>query len=700
FRPVVFLSIQEHHSNLLPWRESVAEVVVIHEDPQTSRLDLVQLEKELLRYHDRPLKIGTFSAGSNLTGVLNDTVAISELLHKYGAYAFYDYAGVGSYTKMDMNPPPSDPSIPIKDSLAYKDGIFLSPHKFVGGPGASGVLVSRLEIFSWVSNHNHPTVSPVAGGDDGGGKGGGQGCKNCQESAPVDPDELFTPVNPGGGTVDMVIRGTHKYTNSVIAREEAGTPNILATIRVGLVFGLQEVVDPRWIITKEYELSKSIYTRLLKLAPMVSVLGTPELDRVAVFCMTVSVPPERLALPTLSSLPTSTSTMSMLPARESQEIQGPRNSPLQIHYSLLSMIMNDFFGIEMRGGCMCAGPYASQLLQFDAQTENDFWNLLLDENTGRCTSCADHQKSNVGLHGRDLASPGLKPGFVRFSFPYFSRSKDIDFVLESLEWVAHYGFLLIPFYRLDPASGTWSIREAVREAVVEMNKIAQPRHPHFLTGRGRAKGGSRRSDYIPIAIDCIAGLQQLFQLQETLALEQVQASKPISSGREGLRGLLSHAKRTFQRRQPSPEKLSDHPMATPISKRQLLSEVTMSVQSPALGPTSPDSSSESLASSEDSDCSASSLSLSPSTSFRYEGRRAGLGHQRRLGARHQREHALHSKTQAALQELCMEGLSAEHVAIESSPLAAKLRWFVTPLEVARLYKSRSLVKDNVFPCRR
>src|ERR687885_121638 len=125
-RPLVFIGPFEHHSNELPWRESIAEVVVIREDAD-GHIDLGQLEEELRRTAGRPLRIGSFSAASNVTGIVSDTRAIAALLHRHGALSFWDFAAAGPYVQIDMGPGEGDP-------LAYKDAVFLSPHKFIGGP--------------------------------------------------------------------------------------------------------------------------------------------------------------------------------------------------------------------------------------------------------------------------------------------------------------------------------------------------------------------------------------------------------------------------------------------------------------------------------------------------------------------------------------------------------------------------------------
>ena len=131
--PVVFVGPFEHHSNILPWKEqSGAEVIRIREN-KYGEMDSEELEEKLQDYSrtGRQL-IGAFSAASNITGVLTDTDTISVLLHRYGALAFWDYAAAAPYVPIDMNPPDRE--------LAYKDAVYFSMHKFVGGPGSPGKL--------------------------------------------------------------------------------------------------------------------------------------------------------------------------------------------------------------------------------------------------------------------------------------------------------------------------------------------------------------------------------------------------------------------------------------------------------------------------------------------------------------------------------------------------------------------------------
>ena len=174
-RPAVFVGPYEHHSNELPWRESIAEVVVIGEDAD-GHIDLADLESQLARYAQRPLLIGSFSAASNVTGILTGTGAVAALLHAHGALSFWDYAAAGPY-------------VPIRVSESrpgagdHKDAVFLSPHKFPGGPQTPGVLVAHRDLVR----------NPV-------------------------------PTAPGDGTVMFVDPIGHRYLDDPVAREEGGTP--------------------------------------------------------------------------------------------------------------------------------------------------------------------------------------------------------------------------------------------------------------------------------------------------------------------------------------------------------------------------------------------------------------------------------------------------------------------------------------------
>ncbi|MFO7894036.1 MAG: aminotransferase class V-fold PLP-dependent enzyme [Longimicrobiales bacterium] len=235
-RPVVFIGPYEHHSNELPWRESIAEVVVIHEDA-AGRIDLGELKERLEEYADRDLVIGSFSAASNVTGVLSDTDVISKLLHEHGALSFWDFAAAAPYVEIAMNGG--------DDPLDYKDAVFLSPHKFVGGPGTPGVLLAKRELF-----HNR------------------------------------VPGRPGGGTVDFVTEHMHRYSEDPELREEGGTPAIIESIRAGLVFQLKDAVGAEVIHERESAFTRRAISEWQK-NPALDVLGPHDAPRLAIVSFTV-----------------------------------------------------------------------------------------------------------------------------------------------------------------------------------------------------------------------------------------------------------------------------------------------------------------------------------------------------------------------------------------------------------------------------
>ncbi len=241
-RPVVFIGPFEHHSNELPWRESIADVVLIPEDPD-GHIDTGRLAAELVRYAHRPLRIGSFSAASNVTGILSDTVAITRLLHAHGALSFWDYAAGAPYIDIDMNPG--------GDPAAAKDAVVLSPHKFIGGPGTPGLLLMRRALMT-----------------------------------------NRVPVVVGGGTVAYVSPTEHRYLADPEHREEGGTPAIVESIRAGLVFDLKRAVGTVTIRAHEEDLvGRAVAAWATN--PALDMLGNPEAERLSIVSFTVRAPDGR-----------------------------------------------------------------------------------------------------------------------------------------------------------------------------------------------------------------------------------------------------------------------------------------------------------------------------------------------------------------------------------------------------------------------
>jgi len=239
-RPVVFIGPFEHHSNELPWRESIADLVTIHED-MDGHVDLEQLETELRRYADRPLRIGSFSAASNVTGILSDTRAISVVLHRHGALSFWDFAAAAPYVNVEMSPHRPGPEA----ELDYKDAIFVSPHKFIGGPGTPGLLVARRELFT-----------------------------------------NRVPAVVGGGTIEYVNDEDHVYLADPEHREEGGTPAIIESIRAGLVFQLKQTVGVEAIREREESFISRAIERWER-NPNIEILGNQRAKRLSIVSFVV-----------------------------------------------------------------------------------------------------------------------------------------------------------------------------------------------------------------------------------------------------------------------------------------------------------------------------------------------------------------------------------------------------------------------------
>lgn len=243
-RPVIFVGPYEHHSNEVSWRETIADVVAIRQDDDGG-VCLTDLRERLEEYADRPLKIGSFSAASNVTGILSDTVGIACLLHEHDALSFWDFAAAGPYVEIDMNPPPGAPA------ASYKDAIFLSPHKFIGGPSTPGVLVARRELF-----------------------------------------RNRVPAVPGGGTVAYVNPNEHVYLDEPEVREEGGTPAIIESVRAGLVFQLKQAVGVETIQACEQRLLNKVIAAWSE-DDRIEILGSTEHERLSIVSFVLRSPSGR-----------------------------------------------------------------------------------------------------------------------------------------------------------------------------------------------------------------------------------------------------------------------------------------------------------------------------------------------------------------------------------------------------------------------
>lgn len=330
-RPVVFITHMEHHSNHTSWLETVADVVIVPPGKDLE-VDLNELRNQLEIYKERTFKIGTFTACSNVTGVHAPYYQMARIMHEYGGLAFVDFAASAPYEDIDMHP---------GDDMDKLDAIFFSPHKFLGGPGASGVMIFDSNIY-----HNE------------------------------------VPDNPGGGTVDWTNPwNKYKYVDNIEAREDGGTPGFLQTIKAALAIRLKEQMGTTNIAAREKELLEIAFP-LLRKVKGTHILADNMQERLGILSFWVE----------------------------------------DIHFNLLVKLLNDRFGIQVRGGCACAGTYGHYLLEVTYEK-----------------SQAITDKINMG----DLSE---KPGWVRWSLhPTMTNQEVYDFVdgltqiVENLEeWSKEY----------------------------------------------------------------------------------------------------------------------------------------------------------------------------------------------------------------------------------------------------------------------
>jgi len=332
-RPVVFISHMEHHSNHTSWLETIADVECIEPDEQ-GLVNLDNLRSLLIKHKDRKTKIGAFTAGSNVTGIRPPIHAMAAIMHEFGGYCFVDYAAAAPYVDINMHP---------EDPAGRLDAIFFSPHKFLGGPGAAGVLVFDSSLY-----------------------------------------DNEVPDQPGGGTVDWTNPwGGRKYIDGIELREDGGTPAFLQSIKAALAVELKEEMGTAKIRAREDQLLAAALDGLRRISHL-HVLADHLQDRLGIVSFYVE----------------------------------------QVHYNLMVRLLNDRFGIQVRGGCSCAGTYGHYLLHVDPLQSK----LITDK--------IDHG---------DLSE---KPGWVRMSFHPTTTDEEMAYVVDAIgqvvrrheEWSSDYRY--------------------------------------------------------------------------------------------------------------------------------------------------------------------------------------------------------------------------------------------------------------------
>ena len=270
-RPIIFCTHMEHHSNQTSWLETICDVVVIP-PCEKGMINLDNLKELLHKYRKRKTKIAAVTSCSNVTGIKSPYHKIAAMMHKAGGLCFVDFACSAPYIDINMHP---------QDEMEHLDAIYFSPHKFLGGPGTTGVLVFDQKLY-----------------------------KNK------------VPDNPGGGTVDWTNPwGEHKYIDEIEAREDGGTPAFLQTIKAALCMKLKEEMGVKKILKREEEILVKIWKGIGKISNL-HILAKHAKKRLGVISFYID----------------------------------------NLHYNLGVKLLNDRFGIQVRGGCSCAGTYGHYLL--------------------------------------------------------------------------------------------------------------------------------------------------------------------------------------------------------------------------------------------------------------------------------------------------------------------------------------------------
>lgn len=358
-KPLVIITHMEHHSNQTSWQECLVDVEILRRTSQ-GLPDLKHLKEILAENKHRKTKIGAFSACSNVTGIITPYHEMAEIMHDHNGYCFVDFSASAPYVEMDMHP---------KKAKQYLDAIYFSPHKFLGGPGTSGVVIFHKSLYR---------------------------------------NEV--PDSPGGGTVKWTNPwGEHSFYEDIEVREDGGTPGFLQAIKTSLAILLKEEMGVKNILAREEQLKKKLLDGLSQ-HDFIRILEPQQMNRLGFVSFY---------------------------SRE-------------LHYNLIVKLLNDKFGVQVRGGCSCAGTYGHILLGVDR----------------------DHSESIT--HKIDCGDLSDKPGWVRVSLHPTMRDDDVDFIVHAIgEVIANYSEWSED-YKFDSSTGEFEYANA-DERYLRLRDTFQPR---------------------------------------------------------------------------------------------------------------------------------------------------------------------------------------------------------------------------------
>jgi selenocysteine lyase/cysteine desulfurase len=319
-RPVVFITHMEHHSNHTTWYETIADVVQIEHDSELL-VNLDDFEKKLEKYKHRKNIYGSFTAASNVTGIETPYHKMAELIHHYGGYCFVDFAMAAPYVDMNMHPDNENQRL---------DAVFFSPHKFLGGPGSSGVMIFNPELY-----------------------------------------RIASPDQPGGGTVYWTNPwGEYRYYEDIELREDGGTPGFLQAIKAALCIELKNEMGVANMRKRENQLLKIAFEEMRKIPGLHILAGNSE-NRLGALSFYID----------------------------------------NIHYNLIVRLLSDRFGVQVRGGCACAGTYGHYLLNVSYELSHTITSKI------------------------DEGDLSMKPGWVRLSLHPTMTDDDLYYTIDALKQI-------------------------------------------------------------------------------------------------------------------------------------------------------------------------------------------------------------------------------------------------------------------------
>ena len=447
-RLVVLVDAAAHHSALLPWRElprAVLRAVVPVRAATPAALAAALAAWAPRARTDGPLLlVGALALASNVTGACRSPAAVAaatRALHRAGALAVWDATAAAPHVALDMHPVVgaaggAEGTGDTEDASADIDALFFSGHKWLGagGGGAPGVLVARSTLF-----------------------------------------DAARPESPGGGTVLFVDGREHVYHTTAEQREEAGSPDLAGAVRLGLAVRVRDAVGTDTIARRAAHIAALVRSHDWQCP----VSGSTSTSSGSDTSGTATAAPNIIFFSSSFSESSSNSNPDSNSSRGSERENGGETVAVPVlafvvwcaelgrflHHDFVCAVLNDLFGVQARGGCLCAGPHVWDLLGIAPGTVARLRGALVGARRALGDIIARERDR------RDLGLEAYRPGVVRVTLHWAMRDADVRFVLDAVAFVAQHAWRLLPAYELAPQTGVWRPR-AHWKAADDANRVA------------------------------------------------------------------------------------------------------------------------------------------------------------------------------------------------------------------------------------